>query len=71
MSAASTLAIKASGLEKSFGTSRAVCGVDLAVRRGSVLDGTVPGLELTVSLGTAALLTAVFAPLATYLYGRK
>ena len=36
MSAASTLAIEASGLEKSYGTSRAVCGVDLAVRRGSV-----------------------------------
>src|ERR671919_3130745 len=36
MSAASTLAIEASGLEKSFGTSRAVRGVDLAVRRGSV-----------------------------------
>jgi ABC-2 type transport system ATP-binding protein len=32
----STLAIEASGLEKSFGSSRAVCGVDLAVRRGSV-----------------------------------
>jgi ABC-2 type transport system ATP-binding protein len=36
MSAASTLAIEASGLEKSFGASRAVCGVDLAVRRGLV-----------------------------------
>jgi len=36
MSAASTLAIEASGLKKSFGASRAVCGVDLAVRRGSV-----------------------------------
>jgi ABC-2 type transport system ATP-binding protein len=36
MSAASGLAIEASGLEKSFGTSRAVRGVDLAVRRGSV-----------------------------------
>src|ERR671918_2427667 len=36
MSTSSTLAIEASGLEKSFGTSRAVCGVDLAVRRGSV-----------------------------------
>src|ERR671918_3144390 len=36
MSASSTLAIEASGLEKSFGTSRALCGVDLAVRRGSV-----------------------------------
>jgi ABC-2 type transport system ATP-binding protein len=32
----STLAIEASGLEKSFATKRAVCGVDLAVRRGSV-----------------------------------
>ena len=36
MSTSSTLAIEASGLEKSFGNSRAVCGVDLAVRRGSV-----------------------------------
>ena len=36
-----------------------------------LMDGTVPGLELTVSLGTAALLTAVFAPLTTYLYGRR
>ncbi len=36
-----------------------------------LLHGTVPGLELTVSLGAAALLTAVFAPLTTYLYGRK
>jgi ABC-2 type transport system permease protein len=40
-----------------------------AARR--LMDGTVPGLELTVSLGTAALLTALFAPLTTYLYGRK
>jgi ABC-2 type transport system ATP-binding protein len=31
-----TLAIEASGLEKSFGDTRAVDGVDLAVRRGSV-----------------------------------
>ena len=36
-----------------------------------LMDGTVPGLELTVSLATAALLTAVFAPLTSYLYGRK
>jgi ABC-2 type transport system ATP-binding protein len=36
MSASSTLAIEASGLEKSFGASRAVCGADLAVPRGSV-----------------------------------
>jgi ABC-2 type transport system ATP-binding protein len=36
MSTSSTFAIEASGLEKSFGASRALCGVDLAVRRGSV-----------------------------------
>jgi ABC-2 type transport system ATP-binding protein len=36
MSALSTLAIEAYGLEKSFGSTRAVCGVDLAVPRGSV-----------------------------------
>ncbi|HEU0248019.1 MAG TPA: ATP-binding cassette domain-containing protein [Gaiellaceae bacterium] len=36
MSASTTLAIEASGLEKSFGTSRAVRCVDLAVPRGSV-----------------------------------
>jgi ABC-2 type transport system ATP-binding protein len=30
------LAIEATGLQKSFGETRAVCGVDLAVRRGSV-----------------------------------
>jgi ABC-2 type transport system ATP-binding protein len=35
-STATTLAIEASGLEKSFGDNRAVDGVDLAVRRGSV-----------------------------------
>ncbi len=31
-----SLAIEASGLEKSFAKTRAVCGVDLAVRRGQV-----------------------------------
>src|SRR5919106_627536 len=36
MSAHATLAIEASGLEKSFGKTRAVCGVDLAVGRGRV-----------------------------------
>jgi ABC-2 type transport system permease protein len=35
------------------------------------MDGTIAGLELGVALGTAALLTAVFAPLTTYLYRRK
>ena len=36
-----------------------------------LMDGTVAGLELGVALGTAAVLTAVFAPLTTYLYRRK
>jgi ABC-2 type transport system ATP-binding protein len=36
MTTSSPLAIEASGLEKSFGSTRAVCGVDLAVPRGSV-----------------------------------
>src|ERR671919_1140267 len=36
MSPHATLAIEASGLEKSFGQTRAVCGVDLAVGRGRV-----------------------------------
>jgi ABC-2 type transport system ATP-binding protein len=36
MSVHASLAIEASGLEKSFGDTRAVCGVDLAVRRGRV-----------------------------------
>jgi hypothetical protein len=35
------------------------------------MEGTVAGLEVAVSLGTAAALTALFAPLTTYLYGRK
>ncbi|MBA2644655.1 MAG: ATP-binding cassette domain-containing protein [Solirubrobacterales bacterium] len=36
MTASSTLAIEATGLVKSFGTTRAVDGVDLAVARGTV-----------------------------------
>src|SRR5687768_742544 len=36
MTTHSTLAIEATGLEKSFGETRAVAGVDLAVRAGSV-----------------------------------
>ena len=36
MSAYPTLAIEASGLEKSFGNTHAVRGVDLAVQQGSV-----------------------------------
>ena len=36
MSTQTALAVEATGLEKSFGDTRAVCGVDLAVRRGSV-----------------------------------
>jgi ABC-2 type transport system permease protein len=37
----------------------------------ALMDGTVAGFELAVALGTAAVLTAVFAPLTTYLYRRK
>lgn len=36
-----------------------------------LMAGTVAGREIGVALGTAALLTAVFAPLTTYLYRRK
>jgi ABC-2 type transport system permease protein len=36
-----------------------------------LMDGTTPGREIAVALGTAALLTAVFAPLTTYLYRRR
>jgi ABC-2 type transport system permease protein len=37
----------------------------------ALMEGTAAGLELAVSFGTAAILTALFAPLTTYLYGRK
>jgi ABC-2 type transport system permease protein len=37
----------------------------------ALMDGAVAGLELAVALGTAAILTAVFAPLTSYLYRRK
>jgi ABC-2 type transport system permease protein len=37
----------------------------------ALMDGTAVGLEFAVALGTAALLTAVFAPLTTHLYRRK
>jgi len=43
----------------------------LATAARALMGGTIPGLELTVSLSTAALLTAVFAPLTTYLYHRN
>ncbi|MGI9540268.1 MAG: ABC transporter permease [Miltoncostaeaceae bacterium] len=36
-----------------------------------LMDGRVEGLELTVSLATAVVLTVVFAPLSTHLYRRK
>ncbi len=35
-----------------------------------LLAGTVPGTDIAVALGTAALLTAIFAPLTVRLYGR-
>ena len=36
-----------------------------------LMDGSVSGTAIAVSLGTAGVLTAVFAPLTTYLYRRK
>jgi ABC-2 type transport system permease protein len=43
----------------------------LATAARALMDGGGSVIELTVSLGTAALLTAVFAPLTTYLYHRN
>jgi ABC-2 type transport system permease protein len=43
----------------------------LATAARALMTGAVPALELSVSLGTAVLLTAVFAPLTTYLYHRN
>ena len=40
----------------------------LATASRGLMDGSVPGLEIAVALGTAVLLTAVFAPLTTRLY---
>ena len=81
MTAHSTLAGEATGLVKAFGATRAVDGVDLAVRRGSVysvlatasrglMDGDAAAGDIVIVLATAAALTAVFAPLTTYLYRR-
>jgi len=43
-----TLAIEATGLVKSYGATRAVDGVDLAVRRGCVLSRpSTPGSPST------------------------
>ena len=43
----------------------------LATATRALMDGTVDGVSLAVVLGTTAVLTAVFAPLSTYLYRRK
>ena len=43
----------------------------LATAARGLMGGAIPGLELAVALGTAAVLTAVFAPLTTYLYHRN
>ena len=43
----------------------------LATAVRGLTDGTVEGISLAVAHGTAALLTAVFTPLTTYLYRRK
>ena len=43
----------------------------LATATRAFMNGTVDGVSLAVALGTAAVLTGVFAPLTTYLYRRK
>ena len=43
----------------------------LATAVRGLMDGTFEGVSLAVALGTAALLTALFGPLTTYLYRRK
>jgi ABC-2 type transport system permease protein len=43
----------------------------LASAARGLMGGTIPGLEVVVSLGTAAVLTAAFAPVTTYLYHRN
>jgi ABC-2 type transport system ATP-binding protein len=58
MNTQSPLAIEATGLEKSFGETRAVCGVDLAVRRGSVYGMLGPngaGKTTTIRMLTTLL----------------
>src|SRR3954464_4161956 len=58
MEGTSTLAIEATGLQKSFGDTQAVCGVDLAVRRGSVYGMLGPngaGKTTTIRMLTTLL----------------
>jgi len=43
----------------------------LATASRGLMDGNADGGDILVVLGTAALLTAVFAPLTTHLYRRK
>src|SRR5215211_6179675 len=56
----STLAIEASGLEKTFGDTRAVSGVDLAVRRGSVYG--MPGPNGAGKTTTIRMLATLLRP---------
>jgi ABC-2 type transport system ATP-binding protein len=59
MTSDSTLAIEASGLVKAFGATRAVDGVDLAVRRGSVYGVLGPnGAGKTTTIRMLATLLA-------------
>src|SRR5215211_3593997 len=59
MTTQSTLAIEAIGLVKSFGETRAVDGVDLAVRRGSVYGVLGPnGAGKTTTIRMLATLLA-------------
>ncbi|MDQ6852461.1 MAG: ATP-binding cassette domain-containing protein [Actinomycetota bacterium] len=59
METRSPLAIEASGLAKSFGSTRAVCGVDLAVRSGTVYGVLGPnGAGKTTTIRMLATLLA-------------
>src|SRR5687767_1677155 len=68
MTPTSPLAIEATGLVKSFGDTRAVDGVDLAVRRGSVYGVLGPnGAGKTTTIRMLATLTRPDAGTATVL----
>src|SRR5215210_6242259 len=60
MTESSTLAIEATGLVKSFGETRAVAGVDLSVRRGSVYG--VLGPDGAGTTTTIRMLATLLAP---------
>ena len=63
MTSSSDWAIEARGLVKTFGSNRAVDGVDLSVRVGTI--------DVVWSLVGAAVIVLVFAPLTVCTHMRK